>query len=295
MCDEQTPLVTGARLQGQTIHRRTLGKLGVGLALAAMLPHVAHAEDVVAQDVRVTTPDGEADCYFVHPTVGSHAAVIFWPDIFGVRESSRQMATRLAESGYAVLVVNPYYRTLKGQLLPEGTMMIDSEMFSEVLPKAYKLAGTLSPETCVSDGRALVEYLDAQPAVDTRRKIGVMGYCMTGSYAFRLAAAMPERIGAGASFHGGGLVTEDPASPHRLIPQIKAGMLVAIAEDDDQKEPEAKNILREAFTEAGVVAEVEVYQGAKHGWCPPDMAVYDPALAERAWTRMLKLYSAQLS
>lgn len=295
MCDEHTIPASELQPQGQPIHRRTLGKLGVGLALAAMLPRMANAQDVVAQEVSVTTPDGEADCYFVHPTAGRHAAVIFWPDIFGVRESSRLMATRLAEAGYAVLVVNPYYRTLKGEFLPAGTTMIDREMFGQVLPEAYKLAGTLSPETCVRDGRALVEYLDAQPAVDTKRKIGVMGYCMTGSYSFRLAAAMPDRIGAGASFHGGGLVTEAESSPHLLIPQIKAGMLVAIAEDDDQKEPEAKRVLREAFAEAGVAAEVEVYEGAKHGWCPPDMAMYDPALAERAWTRMLKLYSAHLS
>lgn len=293
MCDEQT--LTAENSHGQPLHRRTLGKIGIGVALAAMLPRVANARDVVGQPVTVPTADGEADCYFVHPTTGSHAAVIFWPDIFGVRESSRLMATRLAEAGYAVLVVNPYYRSLKGEFLPAGTMMIDSDMFKQVLPDAYKLAGTLSPETCVRDGRALVDYLDAQPAVDTKRKIGVMGYCMTGSYSFRLAAAMPERIGAGASFHGGGLVTDDPASPHRLIPQIKAGMLVAIAEDDDAKEPEAKNILRQEFAAAGVDAEVEVYEGAKHGWCPPDMAMYDPALAERAWKRMLTLYSAHLS
>lgn len=293
MCDEQT--LTAENSHGQPLHRRTLGKIGIGVALAAMLPRVANARDVVGQPVTVPTADGEADCYFVHPTTGSHAAVIFWPDIFGVRESSRLMATRLAEAGYAVLVVNPYYRSLKGEFLPAGTMMIDSDMFKQVLPDAYKLAGTLSPETCVRDGRALVDYLDAQPAVDTKRKIGVMGYCMTGSYSFRLAAAIPERIGAGASFHGGGLVTDDPASPHRLIPQIKAGMLVAIAEDDDAKEPEAKNILRQEFAAAGVDAEVEVYEGAKHGWCPPDMAMYDPALAERAWKRMLTLYSAHLS
>lgn len=293
MCDEQT--LTAENSHGQPLHRRTLGKIGIGVALAAMLPRVANARDVVGQPVTVPTADGEADCYFVHPTTGSHAAVIFWPDIFGVRESSRLMATRLAEAGYAVLVVNPYYRSLKGEFLPAGTMMIDSDMFKQVLPDAYKLAGTLSPETCVRDGRALADYLDAQPAVDTKRKIGVMGYCMTGSYSFRLAAAIPERIGAGASFHGGGLVTDDPASPHRLIPQIKAGMLVAIAEDDDAKEPEAKNILRQEFAAAGVDAEVEVYEGAKHGWCPPDMAMYDPALAERAWKRMLTLYSAHLS
>lgn len=294
MCDEHTLPAGDNPAGGRPIHRRTLGKLGVGLALAAMLPRVANAQDVVAKPVTVTTPDGEADCYFVHPASGSHAAVIFWPDIFGVRESSRVMATRLAESGYAVLVVNPYYRTLKGEFLPAGTTLIDTEMFQSVLPDAYKLAGTLSPETCVRDGRAFVEFLDAQPVVDSKRKIGVMGYCMTGSYTFRLAAAIPDRIGAGASFHGGGLVTDNPASPHLLIPQIKGGMLVAIAEDDDQKEPEAKNVLRKAFADAGVKAEVEVYEGARHGWCPPDMFMYDPELAERAWQQMLKLYSEQL-
>ncbi|WP_439135757.1 dienelactone hydrolase family protein, partial [Pseudomaricurvus sp.] len=231
MCDELTIQDSDEYLQSRTINRRTFGKTGLGLAMAAMLPGVAQAQDVVDGAVTVTTPDGEADCYFVHPKEKRHAGVILWPDIFGIRESYRQMGKRLAASGYAVLVVNPYYRTLKEQIVPEDVMVVDPELRSKLFPEARKQAGTLSPETCVTDGRAFVKFLDAQPSVDTSRKLGVMGYCMTGSYTFRLAADMPDRIGAGASFHGGGLVTEEASSPHLLIPKLNAGFLVAIAEN----------------------------------------------------------------
>ena len=239
----------------------------------------------------VETPDGMADCYFVHPASGEHAAVIVCPDIVSIRPAFRAMGKRLAESGYSVLVVNPYYRTHKGQIIPDGKGFRDPGMRELLMPHAQ----SLSPETCVTDGRAFVDYLDSQESVDTSRKIGTTGYCMTGSYTIRLAAAIPDRIGAGGSFHGGGLATDADDSPHRLAGQVKAGLLIAIAANDDERDPDAKVKLREAFDAAGVEAEIEVYEGAMHGWCPPDSAVYNEAQAERAWSRMLDLFERKLS
>ena len=239
----------------------------------------------------VETPDGMADCYFVHPASGSHAAVIVWPDIVSIRPAFRAMGKRLAESGYSVLVVNPYYRTVKGAVVPEGKTFRDPGIRELLMPHAR----TLSPETCVRDGRAFVEYLDKQPSVDTNRKIGTTGYCMTGSYTMRLAAAIPDRIGAGGSFHGGGLATDEEDSPHLLASKMKAGFLIAIAANDDERDPEAKVLLREAFDANDVSAEIEVYEDTLHGWCPPDSAVYNKAQAERAWSRLLALFERALS
>ena len=256
-----------------------------------MLPSVANAADVTENEVLIETPDGMADCYFVHPVEKAHAAVIVWPDIMGIRTSFRMMGKRLAASGYAVLVVNPYYRTAKGAVIADGESFSNPEVRERLMP----LARSLSPQTAVSDGRAFVAFLDKQPSVDTSRKIGTIGYCMTGSYAMRLAAAMPERIGAGGSFHGGGLATGDDSSPHLLVPQMKAGFLIAIAANDDEKDPDAKVLLRQAFDSAGLNAEIEVYQDTLHGWCPPDSVVYNEAQAERAWARLLALFERELA
>jgi len=291
MCDEQTIKDTEEYLRKQGLTRREFGKGGAGMILSMMLPAVANAMDVVEDNVLVETPDGKADCYFVHPSEGAHAGVIIWPDIVGMREAFRVMGKRLAESGYSVVVVNPYYRTVKGAPVPKGSRFGDEGVRDILMPHAR----SLSPETCVSDGRAFVAYLDAQPSVDTNRRIGTMGYCMTGSYTMRLAAAIPERIGAGASFHGGGLATDRENSPHLLAPKIEAGLLVAIAENDDRRDPEAKVKLREAFDAAGVNAEIEVYEGTLHGWCPPDSAAYNEQQAERAWSRLLALFERELA
>lgn len=291
MCDEFTEKDNDEyfRKQGQT--RREFNKLGMGAVLAMMLPPVANALELVEDDVLVETPDGMADCYFAHPASGAHAAVIIWPDIMGIRTSFRMMGKRMAESGYSVLVVNPYYRTAKGAVIEDGESFGDPEVRKRLMPHAR----SLSPETCVTDGRAFVNYLDKQASVDTSRKIGTTGYCMTGSYTMRLAAAMPERIGAGGSFHGGGLASDADDSPHLLAPQIKAGMLIAIAANDNEKDPNAKVLLREAFDSAGVNAEIEVYEGTLHGWCPPDSRVYNKAQAERAWSRLLALFERELA
>ena len=291
MCDDLTNKDVEDFLRRQGMTRREFGIGGASAALMMMLPPVANALDVVEQDVMVETPDGMADCYFVHPASGAHAAVIVWPDIVSIRPAFRAMGKRLAESGYSVLVVNPYYRTHKGQIVPDGKGFRDPGIRELLMPHAQ----SLSPETCVSDGRAFVDYLDAQPSVDTGRKIGTTGYCMTGSYTMRLAAAMPDRIGAGGSFHGGGLASDSEDSPHLLASKMKAGFLIAIAANDDERDPNAKVLLREAFDANNVRAEIEVYKDTLHGWCPPDSAVYHEDQAERAWSRLLALFEKELA
>ena len=291
MCDDLTNKDVEDFLRRQGMTRREFSIGGASAALMMMLPPVANALDVVEQDVMVETPDGMADCYFVHPASGAHAAVIVWPDIVSIRPAFRAMGKRLAESGYSVLVVNPYYRTHKGQSVPDGKGFRDPGI-RELL---MRHAQSVSPETCVSDGRAFVDYLDAQPSVDTGRKIGTTGYCMTGSYTMRLAAAMPDRIGAGGSFHGGGLASDAEDSPHLLASKMKAGFLIAIAANDDERDPNAKVLLREAFDANNVRAEIEVYKDTLHGWCPPDSAVYHEDQAERAWSRLLALFEKELA
>ena len=287
MCDERTG-ADGARYRrAREMTRRQFGAVSAGAGLAMLLPRPANAQDVTESEIDVPTPDGVADSYFVHPASGAHPGVLIWPDAFGLRPAKRQMARRLAESGYSVLVVNQYYRSQRAPV-------VDSTIFSEVAATVRPLMSTLNPETHVRDATAFVGFLDGQPSVDGGRKMGTMGYCMGGPITMRTAAALPERIGAGASFHGGGLVTDQPDSPHLLVPRMTAHYLFAIAENDDENEPEAKNVLREAFAEAGLPAEIEVYEGALHGWCPPDTQVYDEAQAERAWSRLLALFERAL-
>ena len=291
MCDQRTERDLRNLQLRKGLTRREFNVALSATAVAAMLPTVANADAITTQDVTVPTADGEADCFLAHPAEGSHAAVIMWPDIKGIRPAFRMMGERLAKSGYSVLVVNPYYRTAQGEVIREGESFGDPAVRERLMPHAR----SLSPETCVSDGGAFIEYLDAHASVDAGRQIGTAGYCMTGSYTFRLAAAYPERIGAGASFHGGGLATDKPESPHRLVPQIDAGFLVAIAENDDEKYPQEKVLLREAFDATGVAAEIEVYAGTLHGWCPPDGGAYNKSQAERAWGRMLELFETNLA
>lgn len=289
MCDEHT-VEDNEKLLGQ-VSRRQFSRLTAGTALAMLLPRVANAAEVTESDVNVMTPDGSADCYFVHPASGKHAGVIIWPDILGLRPAFRMMGKRLAESGYSVLVVNPFYRQAKAPVVPDGASFQDEAVRNTVFP----LARALTAETNMTDAKAFVAFLDAQGAVDTSRKIGTMGYCMGGPIVMRTAAAAPGRVGAGASFHGGALATDAPDSPHLLIPQMKARFLFAIAENDDQREPKVKDVLKEAYAKAGLDAEIEVYQGTLHGWCPPDSAVYNEAQAEHAWNRLLALFDKALA
>ena len=254
---------------------------------ATILPAQApDAMKVSKQDVTIETADGKCDAFFVTPVDGRHAAVLIWPDIFGLRPAFREMATRLAESGYSVLVVNPFYRKMKAPTAAKGA----NTPIADVRP----LAKTLTAKTNMTDANAFVGWLDTQEQVDTLKKIGTTGYCMGGPIVFRTAATVPDRIGAAATFHGGGLVTDKEDSPHLLIPKMKAQFLVAVAENDDQRDPKAKTVLKEAFAAEKLAAEVEVYP-AGHGWCPPDTRVYNEKQAERAWARMLALFDKTLA
>ena len=270
--------------------RRRFTQLALGAGFAAMLPRVSLAAEAKGQAVDIKTPAGTCDAYYVHPEQGQHPGVLIWPDIFGLREAFKGMATRLAQAGYSVLVVNPFYRTQRAPTAPERADFKDPA----VRDKLMALRATLTPETVPVDAKAFVEFLDAQQATDTKRKIGTTGYCMGGPLVMRTAAAQPKRIGAGATFHGGGMATDKPNSPHLLIPKMKAQFLVAVAENDDAKEPAAKDTLRSAFEAAKLPAEIEVYAGTQHGWCPTDSPVYDHDQAEKAWERMLALFARAL-
>ena len=267
------------------VTRRQFGML-LGAGVVMLLPQVANAVAVTESDVTVMTPDGTADCYFVHPASGTAAAVLFWPDIFGLRPAMRQMGKRLAESGYSVLVVNPFYRVKKAPTAEAGA----KTEIKQLMP----LAQALNETTHMTDARAFIAWLDRQPSVARNRKIGTQGYCMGGPIAFRTAAAMPDRVGAVASFHGGGLVTQMPNSPHLQAATTKAQFLIAIAENDDARAPNDKTVLKETFAKASLAAETEVYAGA-HGWCPPDSGVYNEPQAEKAWSRLLALYGKALA
>ncbi len=292
MCDDNTVDDNERLLRSDTaLSRRRFTVLGAGAAIILALPRAAHAQSVAEADIDVATPDGIADCYFVHPASGRHPGVIVWPDVLGLRPAYRQMGKRLAESGYAVLVVNPYYRSAKAPVVPAGASFQDPATRERVMP----LAQSLTPQTITTDATAFVAFLDRQAAVDTNRKIGTTGYCMGGPITMRTAAAVPDRIGAGASFHGGRLATDGADSPHLLVPQMKASFLFAIAQNDDEREPEVKNQLRTAYAAAGLPAEIEVYEGAMHGWCALDSAVYNEVQAERAWARLLVLFETALA
>src|SRR5258705_9044877 len=271
---------------GGLVTRRQFGVL-LGAGMVMMLPQVANAVAVTEAEVKITTPDGTADCYFVHPASGTAPAVLVWPDIFGLRPALRQMGKRLAESGYSVLVVNPFYRVKKAPTAEAGA--------ATPIPQVMPLMQALNETTHMTDAKAFIGWLDRQSSVAKNRKIGTQGYCMGGPMALRTAAAVPDRVGAVASFHGGGLVTDMPNSPHLQAAKTKAQLLIAIAANDDMRSPNEKNVLKETFAKANLPAEIEVYTGAAHGWCPPDSGVYNEPQAEKAWSRLLALYGKALA
>jgi carboxymethylenebutenolidase len=298
MCDEKTFADQDAapRPPGHLTRREfgvltAAGAVGTGLGMLHTDP-ARGAEDagLEQRDVLIETPDGQADGYFVHPADGPHPGVLLWPDAFGLRPAMRQMAARLAASGYAVLAVNPYYRKTRAPILPDGADFTDPDTRKTIM----SMMSSLDAGTHETDARSFVDYLDAQPAVAKDRKLGTMGYCMGGPITMRTAATRPDRIGAAASFHGGRLVTDAPDSPHLRVPEMKAQYLFAIAANDDEAEPHVKDVLRETFEKNGLKAEIEVYDGALHGWCPPDSRVYNEAQAERAWARLLALLERAL-
>ena len=271
---------------GGLVTRRQFGVL-LGAGMIMMLPKVANAVTVTESEVTVMTPDGTADCYFVHPASGTAPAVLVWPDIFGLRPAFRQMGKRLAETGYSVLVVNPFYRVKKAPTADAGA--------ATPIPQLLPLAQALNETTQMTDAKAFVGWLDQQASVAKNRKVGTQGYCMGGPMAFRTAAAVPGRVGAVASFHGGGLVTDMSNSPHLQAAKTKAQLLIAIAANDDMRAPNEKDVLKATFAQANLPAEIEVYAGAAHGWCPPDSGVYNEPQAEKAWGRLLALYSKALA
>jgi carboxymethylenebutenolidase len=292
MCDDDSiEDMIEYNVRSRGLSRRQFSAIALGATLVAALPPVASAAETKESEVEVKTPDGTADAYFVHPITGKHPGVLVWPDIFGLRPAFRQMGKRLAESGYSALVVNPFYRTKKAPTSPEHPDFNDPPTRQVLLG----LMNSLTPTTTRTDAKAFIAYLDSQDATDRKRRIGTTGYCMGGPLVFETAAASADRVGAGATFHGGGLVTDKPDSPHLLIPQMKAHFLIAIAENDDQKQPEAKNVLRDSFAKAKLPAEIEVYKGTLHGWCPPDSQVYNQEQAAKAWNRLLVLFKAALA
>jgi len=270
--------------------------IAAGVAAAAGGAGVS-AAGVSERDVTITTPDGACDAFFAFPDSGKHPAVIIWADAFGLRPAVKDMARRLAASGYAVLAPNPFYRVTKAP-------GIDSTNFSFSNQADRAKLGTLMGSVTAAgaaekDAAAFVAFLDTQAAVDPKKKMGVQGYCMGGPLTVRTAAHLPSRIGAGASFHGGGLVTKDASSPHLLATKIKGRMYIGIAANDDAQQPDAKTALKDAFAAAKVPAEIEVYASA-HGWCMVDMPaekdkpIYNKPDAEKAWTKLEALYKAAL-
>lgn len=284
MCDEfiHPGLVDDAR-----ITRRTFGLIAVAAAGAAQAAAPKAAVD--EKDVLIKTPDGTADAALFTPAkAGTYPAVLMWPDIMGLRPAFRDMGRRLAGEGYVVLVPNPFYRSKKAPVL-DGPINFSDPKTREILT-GYRKAITSVP----NDAKAFVAFLDTQPKTNKRRKAGVQGYCMSGPFAIQTAATLPDRIGAVATFHGGGMATKDPDSPHLLIPKTKARFLILQAQNDDAKDPETKVLLKEAFAAAKRPATVEVYP-ADHGWTVPGSQVYDAAQAERAWSALLQLYRVALT
>jgi carboxymethylenebutenolidase len=285
-------------IDGHSRREFVVGSAALGLAAAAGRLSAAESK-VVEQDVEIKTPDGTCDAAFIHPASGAHAGVLIWTDIFGLRPVFRDFGKRLAEQGYSVLVPNPFYRSARAPVYGDiATFDFQNEANRA---KMHALTGPLNaPGAGAADATAYVAFLDAQRQVNKKRKIGTQGYCMGGPLVVKTAAAVPDRVGAGASFHGGGLVTDQPDSPHLLAPHIKARMYFAIAASDDTRQPDAKDKLREAFAAAHVPAEIEVYAGAQHGWCVPDMPaqngnpIYNKPDAERAWSKLVALYGTAL-
>lgn len=296
MCDDLTERDTKRWLEERKLGRREFSALSVGATAALLVPGCGSDDESAASSaadaaattsslVKIETQDGTADAFFVHPTTGKHPAVLVWPDILGLRDAFKTMGTRLAASGYAVLVINQYYRTAPAPVLSSW----DEWMSDAGKAKLQPNLDAINADGIERDGGALVDWLDKQTAVDTKKKVGSSGYCMGGPFTFRTAKSRPERVGAIASLHGGSLVTDAADSPHKLIADIKASMLIAIAQNDDMRQPDAKTALKDAAEAAKLPAEVEVYP-AMHGWCAIDSAVFDETQADKAWSRMLALF-----
>jgi|SRR5215217_1190747 len=285
MCDDD---IHPGLIVDPTVSRRTFGLMTVA---AAGIATAAHAGvPVVEKDVEIKTADGVADAALYYPEgKGSWPAVLIWPDVVSLRPAFREMGRRLAGEGYVVLVPNLYYRVRKAPVVESTFNFANPEDRAKLGP----LRASVTPEGTDRDAATYLAYLDAQPQTAKKKKAGVQGYCMGGPLSVRTAAAVPDRIGAVASFHGGGLYTDQATSPHLLFPKTKASYLIAVAKNDDAKEPEIKGKVKAALDAAGRPNTVEVYP-ADHGWCVKGSAVYDEAQAEKAWAELLALYKRTL-
>lgn len=286
MCDDFTANEEEAALAASGLSRREFAAFGGAVALLAATPACAAAKPLTERTVTFKTPDGTADAQLIHPAKGKHPGVVLWPDIAGPREAFTLMARRLAVNGYAVLVVNQYYRSAPAPhfaTISEWRTPAGQAKLAPMLP-------LLTSDAIARDAKAYVAFLDSQKAVDKKRGIGSNGYCQGGPFTVRTAAAVPSRVKAAASFHGGGLVTAAADSPHKLLAGTTASYLIAVARNDDARAPADKDTFKAAAQAAGRPAEVEVYN-ADHGWCALDAPIYDKAEAERAWARMLALYA----
>ena len=288
-------------MEDDEITRRDFVSMTVGAGIAAAAGEQASAQQrVVETNVEIKTADGTCDAAFIHPATGSHPGVLIWPDAFGLRPSMRDMAKRLAADGYSVLVPNPFYRVAKSPVVENASNFTFNDPGQR--GKLTPLMGSINAAGAAErDAAAFIMWLDAQKEVDRTKKIGTQGYCMGGPLVVKTAAAVPNRVGAGASFHGGGLVSANADSPHLLAVKIKARMYFGIAANDDMQQPDAKTKLKEAFAAAKVPAEIEVYPQSQHGWCVADMPkqgngqpIYNKADADRAWGKLLELYKAGL-
>ncbi len=288
MCDND---IHQGLVEDWSLTRRTFMATGVIAGLATSAAARAAAANVVESDVSIKTPDGMADAALFHPAgKGPWPAVLVWADIMGLRPVFREMGRRLAAEGYVVLVPNPFYRSRKAPVIDGAFNFNDPESRKRL----FGYRSEISDAGADSDATAYLAFLDAQPQTDKSKRAGVQGYCMGGPLSFRTAAAVPGRIGAVGSFHGGGLATDQPNSPHLLIPKTDAAYLVAVAQNDDAKEPEAKEVLKKAFSAAGKQAVVEVYP-ADHGWCVPGSQAYNHEAAEKAWSALMTLYKGSLA
>ncbi|MES3026820.1 MAG: dienelactone hydrolase family protein [Pseudomonadota bacterium] len=288
MCDDD---IHQGLIEDPTVSRRAFGLMGVAAAGIATTARAASAR-VVEKDVEIKTPDGVADAALYYPEgKGSWPAVLIWPDVMSLRPVFREMGRRLAAQGYVVLVPNLYYRVKRAPVVEGAFNFANPEDRAKLTP----LRASVTPEGTDRDAAAYLAFLDAQPQTDKKRKVGTQGYCMGGPLAFRTAAAVPGRVAAVASFHGGGLVTDQPSSPHLLLPKTRAEFLVLIADNDDKQDPAGKDKLKAALTAAGRPHRVEVYAGAAHGWTVKGSQVYNEPLAEKAWAELLDLYKRALA
>ncbi len=288
MCDDATATAEEQALARKGLSRREFAALGASAALAGCAGGAMDGDDnseIREGIVEITTADGVADAFFVRPAKGAHPGIVMWPDIAGLRDAFKIMARKLAADGFAVLVVNQYYRGGPAPVMQSFSEFRTPEGQEKIKP----LREALTAEAITRDAKAYVAFLDGDPAVDKKRRIGSNGYCMGGPFTVRTAAAAPNRVGAAVSLHGAGLVTEAPDSPHRLLAGTKASYMVAVARNDDAKDPASKETFRKAAESAGRPVDVEVY-AADHGWTVPDSPAWDPTEADRAWLKMVALF-----